>query len=782
MLRQANGRLTDAARGYIIAPLAATDTDVQWLRQHAEKDLNAAVATFADRQQVPPVVVVLPKKPHDALLNGLMELDVLGGLSEAQKRTLGTEPINQRKITVRNKVQEALEALKEELRRAADYVVPTMHRSGIETRLTGKNVVNLARILQAAYETVYYRFAPYLGESTRGKLREAVGLAAVRLYKGNFLDWAEATERGNLGRARDLYHKVLRIGSPSSWAVIDTSERVMAPKLPVVKQAWEVLEAAVPPGAENQPLRPALLQLLNAPYGYDPWALGLLFATWYGVNRHQLRITDSQGKSLDYKTWLGTSNDFRGILESMLHTHDLRATRRDEETVEGEVQEMVTKLRWPEPMALADAEIALQKLTQYVSSESSNSGLREEAKQAAEQLSHEVKQAEEYEKRITEGTAALDTVPTSATGVKQLIDLCQLFSNPTKAGVPLGRVIPTSQATIGQTQKRASAKLRPLLSDVCTELADITSLRSYDLNKNRLAGLLTLVAPLSEPDLERRIRDAQQVLEDHNDVFSKESLDSDIRDKVTEVRRANSLADWRELLAYFAEADPKADSTVALVANATITLNTKCEEAETWLASMQERANALIEASAIRTFEGDLNRRTTQFEGTDEAKKIKALALQADGVSKLLSNLKQQRREKTKTADDVRRVVREYKRLAEGEGLSGAQIAFIDEERAEFERRFDEQRQAASQKLDELINSNEAKDAPALLLAELERRLEFLPDEDKPRRDALEKDLRRRVAKSKASLAEKAFLDIGSRSEQKALLTRLQQLLEQQPA
>jgi hypothetical protein len=254
------------------------------------------------------------------------------------------------------------------------------------------------------------------------------------------------------------------------------------------------------------------------------------------------------------------------------------------------------------------------------------------------------------------------------------------------------------------------------------------------------------------------------VLEDHNDVFSKESLDSDIRDKVTEVRRANSLADWRELLAYFAEADPKADSTVALVANATITLNTKREEAETWVATMQERANALIEASAIRTFEGDLNRRTTQFEGTDEAKQIKALALQADGVSKLLSNLKQQRREKPKTAEDVRRVVRKYKRLAEGEGLSEAQIAFIDEERAEFERRFDEQRQAASQKLDELIKSNEAKDAPALLLAEVERRLEFLPDEDKPRRDALEKDLRRRVAKSKASLAEKAFLDIGSRS------------------
>ncbi|WP_035559952.1 hypothetical protein [Hymenobacter sp. IS2118] len=777
-----NGRLSAAARGYVLVPLAATEGDVQWLRQHAEADLNQAVSTFADRQQVPPVVVVLPKKPHEALLNAVLELDVLANLSEAQKRDLGTEPLTLRRAAVRATVQSALDVLKAEVRAATEYAVPTLHRSGIERLLTSKRLVNLTHLLAAAYETVYYRFAPYLGEPTRGpKLREAVGLAAVRLYKGNFLDWAANTERGNLGRARDLYSKVLRIGSPGSWGVVDTSERVVAPKLSLVKHAWDLLEAAVPPGAESQPLRPVLLQLLNAPYGYDPWSLGLLFATWCGVNRHQLQITDATGKVLDYKTWLGTGNNFETILETILHTYDLRATRRDEEMVEDEVQELLSKLRYPTPMALAEADTVLQKLTQFASTEGSKPHLRDEAEQAARQLTHEVKQAQEYEARITDGLGSLEAVPTTANGIKQLVDLYQLFSDPTKAGVPLGRVLPPSQAAIGQAQKGASIKLRPLLSDVCSELAN-ASVRSYELNKQNLNKLLVLLAPLGEPDLERRVRDAQQQLEKLNEEFGKEGLDKDIRDKVTESRKANALADVRELLNLFDNADPKADSTVAMVAEATIALTTKRQEAEAWLLSMQERAQAFTEGAAIATFERDLNRRAAQFEGTPEAEQIKELEFHAKRTTTLLADLKELRRERPKTADDMRRVVKEYERLAARDGLAEAQLALVAQERTEFESRFDQQRQAAREKLDELIRRNEAQEAPASLLADVERKLEFLPAEDKPRRDALEKDLKRRVAKDRASVAEKAFLDIGSRAEQKALLVRLQQLLELQTA
>jgi hypothetical protein len=781
---ESNGRLSDAARGYVLVPLAASDADVQWLRQHAERDLNQVISTFADRQQVPPVVAVLPKKPHDALINGILELDVLSNLSDAQKRDLGAEPLTQRRTAVRTKVQSALDALKADLRAAVDYIVPTIHRSGVERQLSGKRNINLSHVLAAAYETVYYRYAPYLDDSTRGtKLREAVGMAAVRLYKGNFRDWEEATVRGNLGRARDLYSKVLRIGSLTSWGVVDRSERVTPPKLPIVKLAWDVLEAAVPPGAESQPLRPALLQLLNAPYGYDPWSLGLLFATWYGANHHQLQITDAQGQPRDYNAWLGTNNNFEAILETMLHTYDLRATRINEVVVEGEVQELISKLRFPAPMPLADADAALQKLTQFASAEGgSSTRLREEAQQAAEQLNHEVKQAQAYETRITEALLSLDAVPATANGIRQLVELYQLFSNPTKAGVPLGRVQPPSQATIGQAQKSVSIKLRPLLTDVSTELANIPSLRSYELSKQKLSALLVVITPLGEPDLERRVRDAQDELEKLNEEYGKVELDKEIRDKVTESRRASTLGlgDLRELLNYFSSATPQADSTLSMVAEATVALNSRQQETEAWLLAMQERAQLLTEVSAINVFERDLNRKAAQFEGTSENEQLKELELHAKRVSSLLADLKEQRSKKPKTADDMRKVVREYERLAAREGLAEAQLALIAQERTDFERRFDQQRQAASQKLDELIRSNEDKEAPAPLLDAVEKKLEFLPDEDKPRRDALEKDLKRRIAKDRASIAEKAFLDIGNRTEQKALLTKLQHLLEHQ--
>nr|GFD21691.1 hypothetical protein [Tanacetum cinerariifolium] len=98
----------------------------------AERDLNQAVSTFADRQQVPPTVVVLPKKPHDALISGVLELDVLGNLSDAQKRDLGAEPLTQRRTAVRAKVQSALDALKADVRAAADYIVRQAVTEGLE--------------------------------------------------------------------------------------------------------------------------------------------------------------------------------------------------------------------------------------------------------------------------------------------------------------------------------------------------------------------------------------------------------------------------------------------------------------------------------------------------------------------------------------------------------------------------------------------------------------------------------------------------------------------------
>nr|GFC66690.1 hypothetical protein [Tanacetum cinerariifolium] len=137
-------------------------------------------------------------------------------------------------------------------------------------------------------------------------------------------------------------------------------------------------------------------------------------------------------------------------------------------------------------------------------------------------------------------------------------------------------------------------------------------------------------------------------------------------------------------------------------------------ETEEWLRIMQERAQLLTENSAITAFERDLNRKAAQFEGTPEGEQLKELELHAKRVSSLLADLKEQRSKKPKTAEDMRRVVRD----------------------------------------------NEAKEAPAPLLDAVEKKLEFLPDEDKTRRDALEKDLKRRIAKDRASIAEKAFLDI----------------------
>ncbi|TGE25203.1 hypothetical protein E5K00_08405 [Hymenobacter aquaticus] len=783
---EVNGRLTDAARGYVILPLAANDADVQWFRQHAAKDLEQALAGFAERQRVPPVVIVLPKKAHEGLLNSLLELHVLDELMQQPNlvRNLGEEAVKQRRTALNANFQNAAQALKEELNQAAEWLVPAQQRPGIEDRLRAKRIPRLNHILEASYETVYYRFAPFLGDSARQHtMRTAVGMAAVRLYKGSFLDWEEATRPNNLGRARDLYNKVLRDGPAASWKVVDNSARVMVPKLPQVKLAWDLLDQAVPAGSVNVRLRSILLQLLNPPFGYDPYSLGLLFATWYGVNRHQLTLTSGKGSPLEPKDWLGNTNDFKQILEHMLHTLDMRASRRDVKGSEVRAQDIVTRLRFADTMSIEEAEKAIADLRDFAAApDATKPKLQEEAAESAKHLEHEVKLATNFQQKIEPSYESLDSISVDGKGIQQLLELYRLFGNPEQAGFPLGRVLPSAKELLPQAQRKAGTKLRQHLTEFCTTLADISSIRGYDLAKQRLAALLNAVSPLGEPDLERRIKDAEQQLEEKHAGFSQLEQDAPIREKLNEAKRAGTLAEWRELLAYLDTAEPQADITKTQLAEMVQLLTAKQQEALQWLEMIHTRAEGLTDTVLINSFNKELIRRFEQFKNTPEAETLKQLEAHAERSNKFVTQLTELRTGKPKTADALRKVLKEYDVLAAKPGLSVAQVERVQQERARLEERFDEQRRAASVKLAELTQCNAAGDPPAQLLVELERKLDFLPDEEKPARDALEKALQRRVAQDKASLAEKAFLDINNRTEQKALLARLQQLLEYQPA
>lgn len=784
---EANGRLTDAARGYVLLPLAANDADVQHFRQHAAQDLEQALNAFSERQRIPPVVIVLPKKPHEALLNNLLELHVLDELMQQPNlvRNLGEEAVKQRRVALNANFQSAAQALKDELSQANEWVVPAQQRPGVEEKLRLRKSPRLNHILEASYETVYYRFAPFLGDSPvrQHSIRTAVGMAAVRLYKGSFLDWDEATRPSNLGRARDLYSKVLREGQAASWKVVDTSARVMAPKLPQVKHAWDLLDQAVPAGAEPVRLRSVLLQLLNPPFGYDPYSLGLLFATWYGVNRHQLTITNGKGQKLEPKDWLGNTNDFRQILEHMLHALDIRVSRRDAAGSESRAQDLVTRLRFHDAMTVEEAEKALADLRDFAAApDATKPQLQDEAIEAAKQLEFELKQAIEFEQKIEPAYESLDTTAANFNGIRSLIGLQSLFANPTQAGFPLGRVVPPAQVLLPLAQRKVSSKLRQHLTEVSTNLANISSIKGYDLSKQGLATLLNLVAPLGETDLERRIKDAEQQLEEKHVAYSQLEQDAPIREKLTEAKRAATLADVRELLAYFSTAEPQANVTRTAIAEAAHKLTSRQQESEQWVAAMQLRAATLTDAPIIKSFEKALDQRTNEFKGTPEAEVLDQLQKQAEQATRFVKDLEELRGQKPKTAEALRKVLKDYTALAAKATNTPAQIERVQQERARLEERFEEQRRAARTKLAELTQRNSSGEGAALLLNELERKLDFLPDEEKAARDTLEKALQRRITQDKASVAEKAFLDINNRSEQKALLARLQQLIELQPA
>jgi|GEM_PF-5052347 len=776
---EANGRLADAARGYVLLPLAADEAELQWLRQHAAPTLDTTLtANFADRSTIPPVIVVLPKKPHEGLFSTLFELHVLDSLPLPTMRNLGEEPVKQRRASLQANLTTAAQAVREELSTAASWEVPAHLRPGVAERLRAKRTVNLSHVLEAAYETAYYRFAPYLGDSTRGpKLKEAVGLAAVRLYRGNFLDWDETTRPNNLGRARDLYNKVLR-RVPGAWGVVDLSARVVAPQLIQVKHAWEILDTAVPANSENVRLRPVLLQLLNAPFGYDSYSLGLLFAAWYGVNRYQLKLSSAAGRPLEPKDWLGNTNDFKAILEGLLHQFDVRATRLNVPAGKGRAQELLAKLRYREALSLTDAEKAVADLRDYASQPDAEPHLRQEAEEGARQLEHEVQQAQTFEQRITEATTAFDTLAADAAGVRKLIELHQLFGNPAAAGLPLGTVIPPAQATLAATQRRVAAKLRQHLTEVCQNLATISSIKGYDLARQRLDAFRSAVAPLGEPDLENRIQDAERVLEEQHVQYTRLEQDGPIREKLSEARRAATLAEWRELLTFLSAVEPQAETTRQQVTETIQTLTSRQLEAEEWLAALVTRAAGLVDTTTINSFTLALARRLDQFKATPEADTLKQLEAQAERATSLVKQLDDMRANRPKTADALRKAVGDYEALAAKAGWSPAQVERIQQEQAKLEGKFAEQRQAASAKLADLVRRNTAGEGAALLLSELETRLSFLPDEEKPERSTLEKTLRRRIAQDKAALTEKAFLDIGNRSEQKACLVRLQQLLE----
>ncbi len=381
--------------------LAENEEQVETFRKRAAGILDEA---FGDGYA--PFVAVRPRVPRPELTRLMLELYGLSQFDNMDIKDVGQDQYEDRRRRTLKRLSEVLK----EFGQTGEYEVPQVLRARAQTVPQ-----RLGSILPEIVRMAYFQgprefFAQY--KLNNLKLRTAVAKVANHL-SDNTLDAPKVF--GGDPVAQQTVDLFLR----GKWGVANSSLRLKEPAQgSPLYSGWKALNTRFEAGAASTPVRKSLTELLNPPYGYDYNTLTLLFAAWYGYNRHDIqlscagRLTAIGEVAKDHKKGLKAPRDFLTALS------DCTITRRDRSQLTLDVEKLLRQVD-EDAFSKIEALNGLRKLQNFLEDERSDPNLRPEVESSAEALRQAVKAADEYDQKA----ASLRARAESKRKVSELIDL-----------------------------------------------------------------------------------------------------------------------------------------------------------------------------------------------------------------------------------------------------------------------------------------------------------------------------------------------------------------------
>lgn len=582
----------ERSRGLVIWLLAHTPDAVVSYRESAGTLLQVAAALNAA-----PVVLMRPRTPRPDFIRLLLRAYVLDQFGNQEKAEAGQD---QYKAVVELNFQQIKNEWKQ-IEREAEREVATEFRG----RLLAVNPTTLDRLLEEVYAMAYAEgpkrwFTQYKISQTT--LRSAVNLV-IRHLIDNSLDVPHALSQQTV--AKEIVEQFLR----SEWGIVGGDSRIKSPREGAkVYSVWQALDEHFAPRKGSIRVKAMLEKLLNAPYGFDPYTVMLVFAAWFGHYRHDLEVSHSGSLTTLGRLFENAKSpkDMLGLL------NEAAIKRRDVDEMKEKVARLIRRLD-SDTLSQQEATESIVLLEEYV-----HRGTREFADEAVgsiEKIKAALDQAIRYDKQAQKLLQSSESEN----------NLSKLYADLIGVGMlPMLARVAASQPSADVIQKRLVDRIAIVVKEECARHEQLKNISEFSLKQKHLQGIFSLLEKAGLGELQTKAKAALTQLES-----SRKALEAKEAEKATIARiealpargalceMGKTLAEIQSLDLQSEEAKRAANKKITSISSAMQGLRDLARALTTRVSTVTTRAN-------LRALQNELHRIASAFAGSEEEAAISA--------------------------------------------------------------------------------------------------------------------------------------------------------------
>ena len=658
-----------------------------------------------------------------------------------------------------------------EFRKTSEYEVPKLLRARVHTVPQRLDSV-LTEVLRTAYHQGPREFFSQYKLNAM-KLRTAVANVDNHLAD-NTLDAPKAF--GNDPVARQIVELFLR----DRWSVANANLRLKEPTQgSPLYWGWKALDDHFEAGAASAPARIILSELLNPPYGYDHNTLSLLFAAWYGYNRHDIqlsyggRLTALGEVAKDHKKGLKQPRDF------LVELNHCTITRRNRSELARDVEGLIQKVDH-DTFSKSEALDGVRKLRNFLEDERSDPKLRSEAESAASSLERAIEAAEEYNQRA----ASLRNRAEKKRKVRDLVDLMLDIGK-----LPRTSRVRPDESSPEELRGMLRGKVKSVTESHCAKFERINDVTEYGQHYQELQSEREVLSKVGLEPLVERVDLALQTLKERKESLERGQKDEGALGILQAIPTKVPLSVLREnrqtvanLVFQSAEAEQEAQAKAEAI-------RAEISRLEGFAQGLWERLSKLTQFAEVQALKDDITRHRDFFDGTEEQRDVEQAFERCKVLESYFADLSKATNTSLKTPDEVKEQLRNLGRLETeyAEILSSAQLDVLHEAEKDIRQEAAKREERALSWLDSLErdlerlsnNSQNDGDKVEMLLGRVEALPPFLPPKAQERLNGCEQGVRQLVDQDQTLQVELHFKRITTRSKQEECLERLQQLLRE---
>lgn len=593
------------ARGLVILPIATSQEDVYWYRDNIQKELDTSAYLKSA-----PLLVLRPSNPIPDLPRALIKYTLLNSttFSDRAIRRVGTSIFDEEKARYETQIK----AMLQQLRTESEIEVPLEARGRVNAVAIGSRAVDrVEHLLKEVYTIAYAKgpkaFFTQYRHASGTRLRDAVSDLIPVLVTNNL-----AHARAGLSAVAS---ETVNLFLEGDWGVVSSRNQLQVPTSDWTLQAWNLLDAAFPPG-DSRVVGIVFEELLNSPYAYDYNTLTLLFCCWYGFNRRDLELA-LNGRLININDDLLTSgrgrtrakpNDFiKAIGQATL-------LRRNRSEQLAKLQTILVKVEQG-GLTRQEAENAVAILRK--SSERFDhldDSLTAEIELAHKKLSEGLSLLLAYENKVEGILSAIDKGSSINDFARLLSQVAELIEPVTvKSALPSPKVL----------QGRVLSRISERTQAICTKYSGLTRLTDYGIHEAELNATQRELRSLGLSELATSVQVAKEKLEQAKRQLEIREREQQTLERIEAfsvgARFAELLESKRQLEQLQAEGSERVKREAAAKLAAIIAEIKRLREFD---GALPERIDAIRSAAAAREIREEILVQRQRFVGSNRFEDI----------------------------------------------------------------------------------------------------------------------------------------------------------------